>query len=1152
MGASRDSSRDHPYGHYGGGGGGGYHGGSGYRGGRGRGGRGRGRFGRGRGRGRGGRGRGPPRNSEYEDPNARLVRQLSVMVSRLGDLKSLNTSSISGDDNEESESSNMRPVVVAEAKNISDLTQVVCKSTNMATFLKFVPPPPPPQEQPTDGSTPSFPSFTRPPPKPEDAAGPMAHLIVSCSSTLPLQTPCYAALTLSVNEYSKSSPEYKGFAKRCVTYAMQRLAFDMDTLFLSSASSTSRPKVACRIKLLMRYLAMLGKLKIVQGQDNEEEAVSEEGSYSLLGLLQRFVEAAVAGYPNDHDDAFSPTSSADAAAPLMLVYFVLSTIPYLLSFIPTDVIEEKLLDPLQPLMAAYSSTFTPGTGMTAILLKEEQVEGEEEDDDEEDDDDDEEEEDASGQVCDSLQDLYRSVKMMMKDEEQQQQLSPTRFALLSDAPWKSISAPPAENTNMDTSTSTEQQQSPSPTGPIVYTDSALRLEVPQGAMKALNIMMNPNSSNTEALDDDGTAKDAPNLQAFQLEVVVFGRLPFFGAPQTGDNADGDEEDMEEDEGPANEQVAAYMKEFGILDRCFLADTIRDLLLCHESAISAIGQEKGSVKSVAEQIWSVSKVFHQAQQAEGGSSSAPKGMEYGIIEALLGLIVQSSSSSTFRQIFLSRVLLELTRLQPTLLSPALAIAVSNLFQDYMPSLVPAARHNLSCWFAFHLINTDYQWPAAYWTHWQSYFGSQTKPSSRQLFVHNTLMYMMLNVNNPGVLIKECLPLECHGLLSQMISLETQDGSDNPSASVIESIEKDIQRRIWEEDEHPDSLRGFVGGDELSETLSSVSLDDTSNLKRVWCRSGIVLRVLLQPLEREHRRLQGLVEQAQKKSEENGVETEGDDMEEDEDMSEDVLAGLQEVLSRYGVVLAAAIAKDKEMLKGQGLEDSRLVSSCEPYLLQILEKETRFSRTLLDGCLVWLVQQPDLIEGMAILRWALGDFGGQEQSQPPKVVERWWEFAIDALRVEVAKKIKENDKSQSSNDGGMVIDRIGDDGAGTDEQPSSGNLVEMIECLNPLLDYLVRTTCSLLTQQIDHQHGNKLKPWQVDLVEGVKFCLRASYELLYSELPKVVVEGTQKSVLDCEIKESIRQSTLAGSRLAGICQEFSGGHAINVLHQCLMKA
>lgn len=1040
----------------------------------------------------------------------------------------------------------LRPVVLAGAKNIGDLTKVVSKASNVATFLKFIPPPPPPK--PEDQAT-GF-GFQRPPPKPEDQAGPMAHLIVSCASTLPLQTNCYAALTLSVHAHSNGHTDYAGFAKRCVFYALQRLSYDMDTLFCSTAAGTaeSRPKVACRIKLLLRYLAMLGGLKVIQAQDDTAEADDSPSSMSLLGFLQKLVEAAVAAAPTD--DAFGTTSSSNAAAPLVLVYFVLSTIPYLLSYIPTDVIQERLLDPLQTLIGAYASSFTPGVGMTAILLKDEQVEGgDDEDDDEEEDD--EEEEEASEVVCDSLQDLNRSVQLLLKEHSDDKPPA-CRFALLTDQPWKGIlgpePTPPAgAPEGMDTGIKTEDggvkmeegvtpvkaepgtEETPAPPGPLEHPDPPMRLVIPEGSFQSLNILLN--AHNTED-DTEGTTSSL-KIQAFPLEVVVFGRLPFFGGPQpAGGEEGGDDDDMEEEDAPANAQIAAYSKEFGILDRCFLADAIRDLLCCHQSSVSDIGLERGSAKSVAEQLWSIGHVFQTSTEQTG----PPTGMEYGILESVMSLILQSSANtySTFRQIYLSRVLLELTRLQPALVSPALALGVSNLFQDYCPALVPPARRNLSCWLSFHLVNTDYQWPAAYWMHWQTYTTDSNKLFSRGFVVRHTLQFLTDNVSDPSIVVKDCLPKECTELAKHVV---IQPPTPEDGEQTIDAAEKDIRRRIWDDDEFPDTLKAYIMGDELSGVVASLPLEENSPLKRLWCRTGIVMRSLMQPAEKEQERLLGSLEKAQSQ---NG---EDDNAMDEDDNLVDTLSVLQEAVSRYGPVLTAAIGKDREIL-AQSLETAAeketLMSAGDQYLVSIVGSKAGFSRSVVEGCLDCLLHE-GIISSSGVLRWVLSDMPNSG-SEEPKVVERWWEMASEAMQTELRKK-KAEVNAQPTEVGGMVIDR-----AGADEGASAPKTLAVMESLSPLLDYTVRRACTLLSLQGDDpQQGNKLKPHQVDLVEGVKSCVRAAYGLCFSELRKS--NENDAGVSEREIQDALlSQSGMTGWKLASICQEFNG-HAVNVLRESL---
>jgi MIF4G like len=1128
------------------------------------------------------------------------------MISRVGEFVAPSTDA---DFQQEPDSSNnnLRPVVMATANNIAKLTQVISKPSNVATFLKFIPPPPPKKPEDTGFG------FTRPPPKPEDQAGPMAHLIVSCAATLPLQTPCYAALTLSVHAYSKDHDDYAGFANRCVVYTLQRLSYDMDTLFLATttggrvAGEIQRPKIACRIKLLLRYLALLGKLNIIQAQDHDAEDNNNDStikaspeqfdnndnnnndstttsmsntSFSLLGFLLKLVEAAVAAAPTE--DAFATMSSSNAAASLVLAYFVLSTIPYLVSFLSVDIIQEQLLDPLQILLGSYASSFTPGVGMTAILLKEEQLEVTEEEDEEEEEDDDDDEE-ASEVICDNLQDLYRSVQLLLTEHNKHNHNQISRFALLTDEPWKGISGPaPAEEASaMDTATNENENEiktepaSEAPAnpgepmalvGPLIYADAPLRLQLPLGGFQSLAVLSGTTTtSNNGELEEEEAA--APKIQAFPLEMVVFGRLPIFGAPRAAAGGALEEGDMEEEDAPVNEHVAAYSSQFGILDRCFLADAIRDLLCCHESAVSATGLERGNAKSVAEQLWSLGHVFASADtpshdpatNGEGLAAStpaAPIGLEYGILESLLSLILQSSSNSTFRQVYLSRILLELTRLQPALVSPALALAASNLFQDYVPSLVPAARHNLSCWLAFHLVNTDYQWPSAYWAHYQSYVGDGKNLKSRGIIVKSALHSLMENVHDAGVLVKDCIPRECTGLLSQIVCpLPTSDANDEGSS--MNATEKDIRRRVWDDDEHPESLRNYLVGDELSEALASDALDANSSPNRMWCRSGILLRTMLKPLEREHQRLLNTVERAQKDM----IKAEGEEdeiaMEEDEELSEDTLAVVQEVLLRHGPTLAAAIQKDREVL-GQVLEgpekESDLVMACEPYLLSILGTKGCYSRSTTEGCLSCLLQQSSVLSSLGVLRWTLGELASTDSNDKPALVERWWEFATDAIRSELTKANERENGPSASEEGGMVIDRTGDGGAESDtgapntrSNTSSSKTLATIDSIGPLLDYIVRRACTLLTEKPDEPNrGSKLKPEQVDLVEGVKACVRAAHGLCMSELRRS--NENESGVSEREIKDSLAQSSATGWKLAGVCDEFSS-HAVAVLRDSL---
>ena len=62
---------------------------------------------------------------------------------------------------------------------------------------------------------------------------------------------------------------------------------------------------------------------------------------------------------------------------------------------------------------------------------------------------------------------------------------------------------------------------------------------------------------------------------------------------------------------------------------------------------------------------------------------------------------------------------------------------------LPTFIPSIRYSFSEWFAFHLTNTDYQWP--YWQHWDDEESEQDdNPQisylTRHIFLRRTMTHM----------------------------------------------------------------------------------------------------------------------------------------------------------------------------------------------------------------------------------------------------------------------------------------------------------------------------------------------------------------------------------------------------------------------------
>lgn len=1129
-----------------------------------------------------------------------ILVQLSAMLSRVGDV----TTATGGTDvpNDGSMITMLpRPEVTLVAKNISDLAAVIANPNNLKTFFEYNNKPSGPLVR-TDvdmnnyyqntssyygganasTSTSSSSSHTTTIPAKEEA-GLLAHLLVSCASTLVLHTPAYAALTLALHEASKTpnQGEYAGFAARCVVYAMQLFSRDLDILLLESLSpkqqqqqqaeesgvitQVQRAKAACRLKLLLRYFCLLGRLNILQlFQDQDQSSSSSSSDFhpgeklSLLGLFQLLMGMATRFMATV--DA-SPHLSSLASAAYVLASLVLSNLPYLIACdIPMALITESLLQPLESLMAQYqkASPFTPGFGSTAILLKDEPCDEEGDDDNDDEEDDEEEENGTDAQqpqpVCDSLQDMWRTIQNVSKQISESNGdmgvarviASSSKFALLSDDPWNHIrisSGGDDNDNNINNDEAVVDQQ-------VAFVELPLYLSFAPDC-RAVLILLPPN--------DPSSSSTVQQLgQHLTLDGIIFGRLPIFGSPRSPGEVDEEEEEDMEGESSANaqqpESLLAYQREFSWNDRCLVAEAVRDCVLSYESTVSSSGIERGTAKDVAERIWSIQQAWNQ----ESDHFAHKKGLEYAILESLVSLIVQKPvmDQGVVRQVYVSRVLLELTRLQPTAVPQALAMAVSNLFQDYMPSLAPYARDNLCRWFAFHLINTDYQWPAAYWRHWTTFVvrdtDSSLKANSRSMFVQRVLTYLSSNVHDLQRLSQECLPsgseLSRYLLPHATIPTSITDGS-------IASLEQELQERLKTED--PDSLSDYLIGGELSETVAtSLGHDSGDDWPRTWWRTLVITRVLLKPAAEEHLRLKAFVEKAmeQQGTNEEMVLDGGDGIASTQG-DEDMVALLLEALPRFRSVILAALSKDGEALAEQqslggsdSMTDCNIVAFGEDCLLQTVHSITYYSRTVLETVVECLLKHK-LVSAMSVLRWVLSDSGRHrgESTTTINIVERWWELAALAARVSSAGKLASNGSSDMVGDGiGMMVDATGDDATtGADKSPAKLLLDE----LTPLLQYAVQQVHTLLSKTAQDGSKKKLTGSQIELIEGVKYFVLSAHSLYFAtrEIQQSNAEGNaateQQQVL---LEEMLAQSTVSGAKLSNACAQLgSGNFATNSL-------
>ena len=1122
------------------------------------------------------------------DPQYAMMKQLTAMVAKMGDLGgaaevAAAATAAEGKSSETTAMMIMRPVVEVIGKNVSDLVEVLCGAQNAQLFLKF-------GEDDTaatttttsaaetngnwggdatamnltnqnndnannkeEGTTKVIINATK-------QAGTLSTLLISCAYGLPLQTPSYAALTLGVDVRAPKET-HAGFAGRCVELAMRCLGRDLDMALEchgvgGAAEQTNKEggggddgffainehekdTVRClaertggrgngnqidayyRAKFLLRYLAYLTKIGIVSAEEGGSD------HQSLLGLLQLLTQAATnaahsCGTSNEEG------KRALGRAARVLASLVLSVLPYAMATSDNgekkglraevvsdlvDVIESNVVGQA----STYSSDYDPGTGPLSILLKGElddapldgDMEEEEEDEDEEESDD--EGDDQPAPCADTLQDLLRTVRKLVSLS------SSTRFALLGDSPWMALSMDAQSSGNSDMMMEEVEKVA------MEYNGEQLVLDLVGGEEE------DRCKSIPYLISIDNNADESVQVICRSLDGIIFGRLAIFDAP-----SDGEDDDEEDEEGggaeETNPNLELYTKSFSLVDRFFLADAVRDVLMCHRPMVSDAGADRNNAKEVAEQIWAISHLFVESDTSDGSSS---KGIEFGIIETLLSLIVQCtpqgsgipSSSPLNELVYLSRVLLELTKLKPSLIPQAIVLAVSGMFEDFMPSLTPTARDNLGYWLSMHLTNTDYQWPKSYWEHWARYAAINQR-NSRGDFVSVALWSMAsLSPEGPEIVVRDCLP--SGSTLVQSVFLKHKRDSESVSSS-----ETDLIKRIWDTNEDPDSIRQYIISDELSEsygsTFSIIDNDDNSmSHPNVWWRTRLATRALFYPLSRENSRNLDLAEKAWKRKvtpDDNGME---DDTEKDRDGTEDILADLVDAIVRFKPVLLAAVARDADAFDSEAsgkVDDDKLLLAGEVSILYELGSLLPVWDSSAVFSFIESLMKNQIVSSLAVATWALGD----TNQEPANVAHQWWKAVSLAVNNAISDACSKSELSSTDIGGGigMIIDDVGVTNGADLSNADTNRLEDMLKAAVPVFNYSLERVCHLLSTTSSQK---KIPVSAADLAEGMKYLTRTvAFQITSNRVT------TSSNLTRSDIQKSLIKLECDGEKLASTCQ------------------
>ncbi len=922
-----------------------------------------------------------------------------------------------------------------------------------------------------------------------------------------------------------------------------------------------------RSKLLLRYFAHLACVGIVSlGNDSSLESSDSRGEEgggtgkSLLSLLEILVEGAIrAAYCAT---TASSRSRALSRASQLLASLVLSTIPYTL---PITISQEgdgggNILHRLSEMVesienniigvsSGYLSEFDPGCGSSSILLKGELddapavgVINEEEEEEDDDEDGVMEGEQHPAPCADTLQDLLRTVRTLIASSSTDPPLSLTRFALIDDAPWRTLTIERPVVTMLGGSMNMEAFTTE--TVSMSYEGEPLLLDLIGGderRCKSIPYLL----SMGDASEGGGGGNDDAEISCRSLDGIVFGRLAIFDAPpnpfEEDGNQDGDEEEDDEKK-EANPNLDSYVNTFSLIDRFFLSDAIRDVLLCHRPMVSEAGAERNTAKEIAEQIWALSYLFKPSSD-KAHNVDVSKGIEFGIIETFLSLIVQTTpvNSSTppasplHSHLYISRILLELTKLQPTLVPQAIALAVNGMFQDFIPSLTPSARESLGTWLGFHLVNTDYQWPKAYWDHWAPYAGSIGR-SSRGEFVKVALR-SVASISSEGMVtvVKDCLP-SGSALVKPMLDGESLENSVSP-------MEKDLIHRMWNTVEDPDAIRQYIISDEVSESHNPGVLANTEismHHKSVWWRARLVIRALFHPVLCERLRSMRQSKKAWKNcagSVDEGALASDSMMDDEVDETDDLLADMNDAIMRFKPIVLAALARDADLFDSMSagkLDDDELLLAGEVSLLEELGNFVPLWDVTFVNALIECMMDNKIISGMAVVKWSLaGDIDATSTSAGSSDVglSHWWKFVSLALRTSIC--------DASSRVGVSGVDLVGGVGMIIDDCQLAEKsalvealvLDEVLKITVPILKFVIERVCHKIVGACTSD--KKVPLVCADLADGMKRSLRALLFHIES-----LAQVTKSSAAGVRLRASNIRNGLAsmdanGEKLASIC-------------------
>ena len=300
-------------------------------------------------------------------------------------------------------------------------------------------------------------------------------------------------------------------------------------------------------------------------------------------------------------------------------------------------------------------------------------------------------------------------------------------------------------------------------------------------------------------------------------------------------------------------------------------------------------------------------------------------------------------------------------------------------------------------------------------------------------------------------------------------------------------------------------------------------------------------LFHPVQRERLRMARNTEQARKSrsaSADGGECMVEDDVNEEVDEYEDLLADVTDAISRFKPVLLAALARNAnafDSVSSGKVDDDALLLAGEIAILAEIGSIVPGSDLIMDTAVMACLMKNKVVSGMAVSRWALAHTTDAEDENGVPVSGDWWKYASLAIlhAIEQSCSRLEMEKTDLGGGIGMIID----DSHAENENPAETAALRLEEALKstvPILRYVTERACGIL---VGYHEEKKIPLGAADLVEGLKCFIRAilfhfySAVLLKSTTPG---DGGDTILTAANVQKGFGSMDADGKMLAATCQ------------------